>query len=108
MFPVGPDNRYVYAPQVLLNLAVLALAVTRSSAVGAMATVFAGWLMTAGAIYFYVPSSRVVADGPAWRTELALHRQDHAHIIASWPPGWQVRLPDDVPAAAGSPQSAIR
>ena len=98
MFLVGNGNRYTYGPQVLIGLALLAMAATRRGAVGIAGTIGAAWLLAIGAIYFYVPSSPIYAAGPSWRTELRLHRRNPAHIIAGWPPGWQVLLPDDIPA----------
>lgn len=94
LFRLGSAGRYCYTPQVLLSLAMLACAATRPSPLRWAAGLATVWLLIMGVRYYVVPDP-LYAVGPAWRNELALHRQDRQHLIRSWPDGWHVFLPKD-------------
>ncbi len=94
LFHLGFAGRYCYTPQVLLSLAVLACAATWPPPLRWAAGVVTVWLLAVGLRYVFVPDP-LHAAGPAWRDELALHRQNPRHLIRSWPDGWHVFLPGD-------------
>ena len=90
---VGNGGRYTFAPQVLTGLALLGCAATAHGLVRSVVTVCVGWLLIVGIYNYFLPAYAIFSHGPSWRTELALHRRDPSHVIASWPPGWIVPLP---------------
>lgn len=100
MFPVGPGSRYIYAPQVLIGLAMLGISASRRDVAGWICTALAAWVLATGAVYYFIPSWTIFADGPAFRLELLHHQKDHRYRIHSWPPEWIVRMPDDEPPVA--------
>lgn len=93
MFDPASGERYVFVPQTLLALCVLALAATYG---GWARNAFCGvvlWLLAVGA-YAYVNPWDVLATGPDWRSEIAAWRVDPRHELKIWPSGWSVRLGD--------------
>lgn len=93
MLDVTNGGRYAFAPQALIALAVLGLAATQEGAVGGVAAFLTAWLLLVGAGSFFLPVHPWYASGPSWRTELARHQADPAHVIRGWPAGWTVPLP---------------
>ena len=94
----GPDminpsfgERYVFVPQVLLSLGILALAAT---VVGPRAEIFgfvALWLLVIGASGYFFPWG-FIADGPDWQTQVAAWRHDPARPLQVWPAPWTIHL----------------
>ncbi len=103
MFIPGNGERYAFAPQALLGLALLGCAATRHGPVAWAAGFLSLRLIVVGGWYFFGPFAPFFAHGPSWHKELAWHRRDPGHVIAGWPPGWTVPLPDPGAAAAGPP-----
>jgi hypothetical protein len=83
--------RYAFVPQALFGLALLALATTPGPRTRLLFLPIA-WLLTLGALNYPNPWP-YIADGPAWRREVALWHQDPGHLLRLWPPGWTVGLP---------------
>jgi hypothetical protein len=86
-------GRYIFVPQALFSLAVLALAATgpRWTARGAAAVVL--WLLVLGGAEFAHPWP-FIGHGPSWRDEVAAWQADPAHELHVWPASWApVSLP---------------
>ena len=97
-------NRYMFAPQVLLALSLLSLAVVaRAVTVAALAGVVVAWLLIVDATYYFIPSAPVFAEGPSWRAEVAAWEKDPDRALKIWPTRWTMRLS---PRRAGSPPSS--
>ena len=84
-------ERYVFVPQALLALAILAFAATAPRRVARVAGVLVVWLLVAGAATFVatLPDTR---NGPAWSDEVRAWQHDPSRALRLWPDGWTVRL----------------
>lgn len=91
LIDAGFGARYVVAPQALLGLAILAVAATSSGAIAGISGLAVVWLIMVGAVAYSHPA-KGASDGPAWRGEIALWRDDQAHPIEIWPKGWRLTL----------------
>ncbi len=80
-------GRYIFVPQALFSLSILALAATapRSVALGAWAAVL--WLLILGGIEYVHPWT-FIADGPPWRHQIALWQADPSYQPHVWPYSW--------------------
>ncbi len=80
-------GRYVFVPQALLSLSILALASTapRWTSRGATAAVL--WLLAVGGDAYRHPWG-FIADGPSWRRQVALWHGDPTHGLRVWPEPW--------------------
>jgi hypothetical protein len=87
MLAIGGNGRYVFLPEVLSSLAMLALAAGSQRPERWVARAAVGWLILIGVLDLRTPDL-VMKTGPSWRQEVALWRQDHTHPIAIWPQGW--------------------
>ncbi len=90
-------ERYIFVPQALLSLAILAFAATGSRGVARAAWVAVLWLIVVGAGTYFA-TLRGIRNGPAWRDEVRAWQRDPSHAIRIWPHGWTVTLP---PSARG-------
>ena len=89
-------ERYVFVPQALLGLAILALAATAGRRVAPAAAFAVVWLIVVGAATF--PATlQDIRNGPSWRAEVRAWQRDPSHALRIWPAGWTVTLP---PSAA--------
>jgi len=86
-----PGQRYAFVPQALFALSVLALAATSGRRLSTLAWVASAWLLVIGASEFFSPWS-IIANGPAWRPEVAAWQADPNHALQIWPTGWTMRL----------------
>ena len=84
-------ERYVFVPQALLALAILAVAATASRGIARGASVAVVWLIAVGA-GTYGATLREVRNGPAWRDEVRAWQRDPSHALRLWPEGWSVTL----------------
>ncbi len=91
LISVYAGERYIFAPQALFALSVLALAASSGRFVSWAARAAVAWLLMVGGLgYFHpVPDTR---DGPSWRAEVAAWQADPAHRLYLWPPNWRVQL----------------
>ncbi len=87
MLAIGGNGRYVFLPEVLAALAMLALAAQSPRPERWVARAAVGWLILIGVLDLRTPDL-VMKTGSSWRQEVALWRQDHTHPIAIWPQGW--------------------
>ena len=87
-------ERYVFVPQALLGLAILAFAATASRSAARAASVAVVWLIVVGA-GTYVATLKGIRNGPAWRDEVQAWQRDPSHVIRIWPEGWTVTLRPD-------------
>ena len=85
-------ERYIFVPQALIGLAILAYAATAAGAAARGAGVAVVWLIAVGA-GSYTATLPDVRNGPAWRDEVRAWRRDPSHAIRIWPNGWTVTLP---------------
>lgn len=92
LIDVHSGERYIFVPQALLSLAVLALAATASRRVAAPCWGAVIWLITVGAVSFESTLPQI-SNGPSWRAEVKAWQHDPSHAIRLWPNGWTVRLP---------------
>jgi hypothetical protein len=91
-------QRYYYAPQVLIGLTLLGIAVTaRPMMVRNVAAVLVGWLLAVGAWQFN-RINPMMTNGPSWRDQIAEWRAGH-RVIKMWPATMQIELPRDVGAS---------
>jgi hypothetical protein len=84
-------ERYAYVPQALFGLAALALAATAGKKVAALCWAAVTWLIVLGAYSYFQPWS-FIADGPAWRPQVAQWQADPARPLLVWPEGWSMTL----------------
>lgn len=84
-------GRYVFVPQALFSLAVLAVAATGSARLAGIAWVAVLWLIVAGAIDFFC-TWPLISNGPSWRSEISKWQNDPTHPIKLWPNGWLMTL----------------
>ena len=85
-------ERYVFVPQALLGLAILALAATASGTTARVASIVVVWLIVVGSATF-VATLRDTRNGPSWRSEVRVWQRDPSHVLRIWPDGWTVTLP---------------
>ena len=86
-------GRYIFVPQALFSLSVLALAATASGWTARTAWIAAGWLVVLGGTEFTRPWP-FIATGPSWRAEVATWHRDPAYALHVWPETWaRVALP---------------
>ncbi len=88
---VGAGGRYVFLPEVLASLAVLALASASPRPERWLARAAVAWLLVVGVCDLRSVDS-FIKTGPEWHQEVAVWRQDHTHPIAIWPGGWVMNL----------------
>ncbi len=84
-------ERYIFVPQALLGLAILAFAATSAGNVARVASVVVVWLIVVGT-GTYTSTLKSVRNGPAWRDEVRAWQIDPSHTIRLWPDGWTVKL----------------
>lgn len=84
-------ERYVFVPQALFGLAVLAFAATSNVGLARIAWAVVLWLLLVGAVNFFT-TWPLVNDGPSWRSEIRKWQRDPTHLIELWPNGWTMRL----------------
>ncbi|WP_419730666.1 hypothetical protein [Lichenicola sp.] len=84
-------ERYIFVPQALLALAVLALAATSTRRIARAAWSAVVWLMVIGAI-MYPETLPLIRNGPAWRDQVRAWQLDPSHRLRIWPDGWTVTL----------------
>ena len=84
-------ERYVFVPQALLALAIVAFAATAPRRVARVAGVLVVWLLAVGAGTFFATLCDV-RNGPAWSDEVRAWQRDPSHALRLWPDGWTVRL----------------
>jgi len=91
MIDARAGERYAYAPQSLFALSVIALATTSGRRIATVAWVASVWLLVVGAAEYFSPW-RLIADGPAWRPQVAAWQADPNHRLQIWPTGWAMQL----------------
>jgi hypothetical protein len=91
-------GRYVFVPQALFSLALLALAVNATVPVLRLLWVPVIWLLCVGG-YEFVHPWQFVAHGPPWRDEVDRWEQDPSYKLHVWYGSW---TPVSLPASAGS------
>jgi hypothetical protein len=85
-------GRYIYVPQALLSLSLLALATSLAGWRAVLAWGVVAWLIFVGAVEYTRPWN-YISDGPAWRSEVAAWRANPAYVMQIWPHGWTMTLP---------------
>jgi hypothetical protein len=88
LLAVQDGQHYSVAPQSLLVLAVLALAVTGGSWLARAAI---AWLLVVGVMNYWIvaPPTR---KGPHWRAEVAAWQADPSQVLRIWPHPWTMEL----------------
>jgi len=86
------NGRYAYAPQALFSLSVVALAATSGRKLSTLAWAVSVWLLVIGGADYFFPRD-AIADGPAWRPQIAAWQADPNHVLQIWPSGWMMQLP---------------
>jgi succinate dehydrogenase hydrophobic anchor subunit len=84
-------ERYVFAPQMLFELAILYFAHVSK---GWKKTLFSGitiWLLVIG-LHEYFWTSPFYCEGPPWRQEVHKWRENPDYLLNIWPKGWTVQL----------------
>ena len=84
-------ERYMFVPQVLLSLGVLALAATLAGPVAAFFRLAALWLLVIGASGYFFPWP-FIADGPDWRGQVAAWHRDPSRALRVWPAPMTMQL----------------
>jgi hypothetical protein len=84
-------GRYIFSPQALFNLSVLALAATAPRWIATTAWGVVLWLLIVGAVEFFHPWN-FISDGPPWRPEVAAWQANSSHKMLLWPQGWTLPL----------------
>ncbi len=84
-------NRYVFAPQILLELSLLSLSCVSRGRIRLISTALIIWLVVIGLReYFYTPG--MFSVGPSWRSEVRQWRKNPEYKLEIWPKGWYVTL----------------
>jgi hypothetical protein len=84
-------ERYVFAPQILFELAILYVASVSRGWKRTLSWSIIVWLLVIGIHeYFWTPA--FYGEGPSWRQEVHKWRQDPGHLLNIWPSGWTVQL----------------
>lgn len=87
-------GRYIFVPQALFSLSLLALASTGKSLVK-FAWIPVVWLIILGGSEYVKPWD-VIADGPPWRHEVAIWQKDPSYQLHVWYADWtRVVLPEN-------------
>ena len=88
----GSCERYVFAPQVLFELALLNMAYSGVGLTRLLSGGIIAWLLVIGMHeYFWTPG--YFTEGTSWRSEVRHWREDPKHRIKIWPIGnWYVDL----------------
>lgn len=90
-------GRYYYAPNVLVALALLNLAVEGRGGWqrGVVSTILA-WVLVVGGLDYVHSRARhgFFFDGPSWSLEVVRHRIQGIDTLAIWPVPWYVRVAD--------------
>ena len=77
-------GRYIFVPQALFSLAILALAATASGWTSRGAALAVCWLLLLGGLEYLHPWD-LIADGPSWRQEVAQWQRNQAYTLQAWP-----------------------
>lgn len=93
-------ERYIFVPQALLTLAILAIAATATPRIAQAAAVAVAWLIAVGGAT-YLSTLPDIRNGPAWRDEVRAWQHDPRHKLRIWPEGWTVTLAPPPPRAPG-------
>jgi len=91
MLMIGNGGRYVFLPEVLASLAMLALAAGSLRPERWLARATVALLVLVGVLDLRA-SDRFIKTGPDWGQQVALWRDDHKHPLATWPEGWFMNL----------------
>lgn len=91
LLEVLANQRYAVVPQSLLELAVLALAVTGGSRVALLARGGAAWLLVVGVTNYWIVSP-ATRKGPSWKAEVSAWQADPTHVLRIWPHPWTLEL----------------
>ena len=86
-------QRYFVAPQVLLNLGLLAVAAGATGWGRKVAGGIAMWLMVVGAHEFFWVDP-LMAHGPRWQSQIRAWRANPGTSILLWPPSFAIKLPE--------------
>ncbi|HTZ70666.1 MAG TPA: hypothetical protein VMB71_08455 [Acetobacteraceae bacterium] len=93
LISVDTGARYAFAPSILLALTILVVAVTGADRVAAIAWLFAAWFIAVGLVQASLPHRPGMANGPAWKPQLARWHSDPSTALLIWPTGWKMWLP---------------
>ncbi len=86
-------GRYIFVPQALFSLSILALAATSTGWARRGAWVVVAWLLVLGGAE-YVQPWPFIAHGPSWRAEVAKWEADPSYRLHVWSADWTpVSLP---------------
>ena len=85
-------ERYAFVPEALFGMTLLALAASSTSLASAILWLLVAWKLIVGIGMFDRPWL-LVADGPAWRPEVAAWRAHRTVTLGTWPTGWRLTLP---------------
>ena len=77
-------ERYVFVPQVLLSLGILALLATGPQKRSGLYRLACVWLLVIGVSGYFFPWP-FIAEGPAWRPQIAAWRADPHTLLHAWP-----------------------
>lgn len=92
-FDIYSAERYNFLPNVLLGLALVALAVRPGSRGRPVFAALSGLIIFIGALNYLKPL-HTFADGPSWVAEVSAWHRDHRHPMAAWPRPWTADLSD--------------
>jgi hypothetical protein len=86
-------GRYIFVPQALMSLSILALAATATGWVRRGAWLAVAWLLLLGGVEYFHPWA-FIAHGPSWRAEVAKWEADPTYRLHVWYASWTpVSLP---------------
>lgn len=95
-------QRYSFAPQVLFDLAILALFVTGTGRLRKFARVLLGLLVFV-AIVTWPFGARSIVRGPDWGEQVAAWKKDPNYPLMAWPARWTADLSPQSPACDAMP-----
>jgi uncharacterized protein (DUF2141 family) len=92
-------QRYTFAPQVLVDLAVIALVATAGGRLRKFGRVLL-WLLAIVAVVTFPFGTRAIVRGPDWADQVAQWRKDPHYALMVWPGRWTMDLSPE-PAVCG-------
>ncbi len=88
---IGINDRYTFAPEILLKLSFLALLFQATGWKKRVWQAIVVWLLVIGVHEFFDCPSQF-ASGPSWKEEVHAWQQDPTHALKIWPADWAINL----------------
>jgi hypothetical protein len=92
LLSVPNGERYQFAPQVLIGLALLSWTISYPGRLRLLSGVLLAWIVGVGEWNYFVPDSDTSFEGPVWPEQVAQWERDPDRPLQIWPSGWTMKL----------------